>query len=125
MLADDETRVAVEALVAATYAALSDPGSDVASLFSHPDIAVAGSGRDELFTGPEEVGAAAVRVSASGLRWTPRRTTVWCRGDVAWAQVLGTVQRAGEEAVPYRTLGVFTREDDGWHWVSWGGSEPV
>lgn len=127
MIADEETRRSVQDLIDKTYAAMSTPGSDVAALFGAADIAIAGSGQGELWTGPEQVIGAATVVSSWGLRWTPEQTTVWRRGDVAWAQILGTVHVVREdmdEHVPYWTTGVFGWEGDGWHWLYWGGSEP-
>lgn len=127
MTADAETQRAVAALVETTYAAMSTPGSDVAGIFGSADIAIAGSGQGELWQGPEEVVAAATVVSSWGFRWTPQKTTVWRRGDVAWAQILGSVHvvREGvDEVVPYWTTGVFGLEGSGWRWLYWGGSEP-
>jgi hypothetical protein len=127
MVADEEAQQAVQALVEATYEAMSTPGSDVAALFGAADIAVAGSGQGELFTGPEEALAAAQAVSSAGMRWTAETVTVWRRGDVAWAQILGSVHivRPGlDEVVPYWTTGVFGLEQDRWRWLYWGGSEP-
>lgn len=127
MIADEGTRQAVQALIESTYAAMSTPGSDVAGLFGAADIAIAGSGQGELWTGPEQAVAAATVVSSWGLRWTAEKTTVWRRGDVAWAQILGSVHvvRDGvDEVVPYWTTAVFGLERDRWHWLYWGGSEP-
>lgn len=127
MIADEGTRQAVQALIESTYAAMSTPGSDVAGLFGAADIAIAGSGQGELWTGPEQAVAAATVVSSWGLRWTAEKTTVWRRGDVAWAQILGSVHvvRDGvDEVVPYWTTAVFGVERDRWHWLYWGGSEP-
>jgi hypothetical protein len=127
MIADDETRQAVLALVARTYEAMSTPGSNVAELFGAADIAIAGSGQGELWAGPEQAVAAATVVSSWGLRWTAQTTTVWRLGDVAWAQILGTVHvlRDGvDELVPYWTTAVFGLEGEQWHWLYWGGSEP-
>ncbi len=127
MIADDSTRQAIQALVDETYEAMSTPGSDVASLFGAADIAIAGSGQGELWTGPDEVVGAATVVSSWGLRWTPETVTVWRRGDVAWAQILGSVhvvRDAVDEVVPYWTTGVFGHEDGRWRWLYWGGSEP-
>ena len=127
MIADEATRQAVQALIESTYEAMSTPGSDVASLFGAADIAIAGSGQGELWSGPEEAVAAASVVSSWGLRWSAEKATVWRRGDVAWAQILGSVYVAREgldEDVPYWTTAVFGLEHDGWHWLYWGGSEP-
>jgi hypothetical protein len=127
VIADEQTAGAVRALIEETYAAMSTPGSDVAELFGAADIAIAGSGQGELWTGPEEaVGAAAV-VSSWGLAWTAGDVTIWRRDHVAWAQILGSVRviRDGvDEVVPYWTTGVFGLEDDRWRWLYWGGSEP-
>ena len=127
MLADDDTRLAIDTLVQRTYEAMSTPGSDVGALFGADDIAIAGSGQDELWTGPEEVLAAATAVSSWGLKWSADTVTVWRRGDVAWAQILGSVHVVRDdidEVVPYWTTGVFQLDEDRWRWAYWGGSEP-
>jgi hypothetical protein len=127
MTADAETCQAIRDLVATTYEAMSTPGSDVADLFGAADIAISGSGQGELWSGPQEVVPAATVVSSWGLCWAPQMTTVWRRGDVAWAQILGTVTVVREdtdEVVPYWTVGVFGLEGDRWRWLYWGGSEP-
>jgi hypothetical protein len=127
MVADEDTRREIGALVDTTYEALSTPGSSVAELFGAGDIAIAGSGQGEVWAGPDEAVAVANVVSSRGFRWTPENVTVWRRGDVAWAQILGSVHvvRDGvDELVPYRTTGVFGLDGDGWRWLYWGGSEP-
>jgi hypothetical protein len=127
VLADEETRREITALVDATYEAMSTPGSSVAELFAAGDIAIAGSGQGELWSGPNDVSAVAAAVASRGFRWTPEQVTVWRRGEVAWAQILGSVRvlRDGRgELVPYSTTGVFGREGGAWHWLYWGGSEP-
>ena len=127
MSTSDQTEQAIRALVEQTYDAMSTPGSDVSDLFGAADIAIAGSGQGELWVGPEEAVAAATFVASWGLRWSVEQLTVWSRGDVAWAQVLGSVHvvRDGQdELVPYWTTGVFTRDGERWRWVYWGGSEP-
>ncbi len=127
MIADDSTRQAIQALIEATYEAMSTPGSDVAELFGGADIAIAGSGQGELWDGPDEAVAAAAAVSSWGLRWTPETVTVWRRADVAWAQILGSVHivRDGvDEVVPYWTTAVFGLDGGRWRWLYWGGSEP-
>jgi hypothetical protein len=127
VIADEQTSGAVRALIEQTYAAMSTPGSDVADLFGAADIAIAGSGQGELWTGPEEAVGAAGVVSSWGLAWTAGDVTIWRRGDVAWAQILGSVHviRDGvDEVVPYWTTGVFGLEGDRWRWLYWGGSEP-
>lgn len=130
-MADQETELAVRALIDATYAAMSTPGSDVRALFGADDIAIAGSGQGELWNGPEAAVAAATAVSSWGLTWTADTVTVWRRGDVAWAQILGSVhvvredtRESTDEVVPYWTTGVFQRDDGTWRWAYWGGSEP-
>ena len=127
MIADEQTSDAIGALIQQTYAAMSTPGSDVAELFGAADIAIAGSGLGELWTGPEEAVGAAATVASWGLGWTTDKVTIWRKGDVAWAQILGSVRviRDGiDEAVPYWTTGVFGWEGDLWRWLYWGGSEP-
>lgn len=127
VIAEEETRRAIQDLIDTTYDAMSTPGSDVVVLFGAADIAIAGSGQGELWTGADEVVAAATVVSSWGLRWTSETTTIWQRGEVAWAQILGTVHvvRQGvDERVPYWTTGVFGLEGDRWQWLYWGGSEP-
>ena len=114
MIADEETKKSVQALIEATYEAMSTPGSDVASLFGSADIAIAGSGQGELWTGPDEVIGAATVVSSWGLGWTAE-------------EILGNVHvvRDGvDEHVPYWTTGVFGLEGGRWRWLYWGGSEP-
>lgn len=126
VIADEQTRDAVLTLIGQTYAAMSTPGSNVAELFGAADIAIAGSGQGELWTGADAVGAASV-VSSWGFRWTATDVTVWRQDDVAWAQILGSVHvvREGiDEVVPYWTTGVFGLRDDRWSWLYWGGSEP-
>jgi len=118
---------AIRALIAATYAAMSSGESGTARFFAHPDIAIAGSGQGELVAGPEMAARMAEGVTNLGYQWTPDEVTVWVRGDIAWAQILGTVtvQRDGRrEVVPYWTTGVFGREDGAWSWRYWGGAEP-
>jgi hypothetical protein len=127
MLADPETRAAIQDLVAETYRRLSTPGSDPAALLSHPDFAVAGSGLGELAYDPPDIRAMADAVSSSAFTWSVEQVTVWREGDVAWAQILGSVRTSvggAQEDVPYWTTGVFARDGDGWHWRYWGGAEP-
>jgi hypothetical protein len=127
MIADDNTRQDVRALIEATYKAMSTPGSAVAELFGASDIAIAGSGQGELWLGPDEAAAAASAVSSWGLDWTPETVTVWRQGEVAWAQILGSVhviRDGSDEVVPYWTTGVFGLQDGRWRWLYWGGSEP-
>ena len=127
MLADNETRLAIQALINLTYQALSTPESNVSDIFGADDIVIAGSGQGELWHGPEEVVAAATAVSSWGLKWTPETVTVWQREEIAWAQILGSVHVINEktdEVVPYWTTGVFGLEGGRWRWLYWGGSEP-
>jgi hypothetical protein len=127
MLADEQTSREIRALVDATYEAMSTPGSNVSEIFGADEITIAGSGQGELWSGPDEVVAAATVVSSWGFRWTAETVTVWRRGEVAWAQVLGSVhvvRGGGDELVPYRTTGVFGLDGGAWRWLYWGGSEP-
>ena len=127
MEADRETSEAVRALVERAYTAMSTPGDDVARVFGHEDMTVAGSGQGELISGPDEVISVARMIASHGQAWVPEQVKVWSRGDVAWAQILGYVEvteDAGVTQVPYWTTGVFGREADGWQWLYWGGSEP-
>jgi SnoaL-like domain len=127
VIADERTSVSIQTLVEQTYAALSTPGSDFTDIFGAADIAVAGSGQGELWTGPDDAAGAASVVASWGLRWTAHDVIVWRRGDVAWARIVGAVHvvREGlDELVPYWTTGVFGLEGDLWRWLYWGGSEP-
>lgn len=127
VLADEQTCREIETLVDATYEAMSTSGSNVAELFAASDIAIAGSGQGELWSGPDEAAPVAAAVASMGFRWIPEKVTVWRRGEVAWAQILGAVRVMHEnrdELVPYWTTGVFGRENGVWHWLYWGGSEP-
>ena len=128
MRADTHTREAIVALITETYRRLSTPGSDPAALLAHPDFAIAGSGQGELAFEHETVKGMADVVSSWGFPWIVENVTVWQQGDVAWAQILGSVttRREGvESVVPYWTTAVFARgEDDAWEWRYWGGAEP-
>lgn len=127
MTADEETRSDIVTLIEATYRALSTPGATFGELFDSPDIAVAGSGVGELFTGPEAAIALAANASSWGFDWNSETITVWRRGDVAWAQILGTIHVTRSDfdgIIPYRTTGVFGRENGRWRWLYWGGTEP-
>ena len=106
---------------------MSTPGSNPGGLFAHPDTTVAGSGQGELAYGPAIVNGMAEAVASWGLTWTPDEVRVWVEGDVAWAQILGSVHvvREGvDELVPYWTTGVFARGAAAWEWRYWGGAEP-
>ena len=128
MRADPATHAAITDLVTETYRRMSTPGSDVGALFSHPDMSGAGSGIGELSYGAEEAQGMGEYVASRGLTWTAEQTTIWQEGDVAWAQILGSVlvrRATGDETVPYMTTAVFGRADDGsWQWRYWGGAEP-
>ena len=127
MLADQDTRAAISDLVAETYRRMSTPGSDPGALMSHPDFAVAGSGLGELAYERSDVRAMADAVASWAFTWSVDKVTVWREGDVAWAQILGSVRtrRNGvEDDVPYWTTGVFAHDADSWHWRYWGGAEP-
>jgi hypothetical protein len=129
MRADLETHEAIQQLVERTYRALSVPGSELTDIFGNDDIAVAGSGLGELMHGPEDVVSVATAIAAKHMSWVPERITVWRRGDIAWAQILGYVQRRGGDSrhgsrVAYWTTGVFGATQNGWEWLYWGGSEP-
>src|SRR5436190_8183180 len=120
--ADAPTTAAIRALIEQAYKAMSTPGDDVARVFEHEDMTVAGSGLGELLYGPEQVISVARMIASHGLTWTPEHVKVWSRGDVAWAQILGYVEVTEDGAVvqvPYWTTGVFGREADGWHWLYW------
>ena len=120
-------QLAIRSLIIDTYAAMSSREPGTARFFAHPDIAIAGSGQGELVAGPEMAAQMAEGVTKLGYHWSPDDITVWVRGDVAWAQILGsvTVDRGGSvEIVPYWTTGVFGRDDGEWSWRYWGGAEP-
>lgn len=128
MRADVDTAEAIRRLVERTYAAMSAPGGDLAGIFGAKEITVAGSGQGELMHGPEQVVGVARAIATQGLLWVPVEVTVWRQSDVAWAQILGHVEKVGAdgpEQVPYWTTGVFVvGPDDEWQWVYWGGAEP-
>lgn len=125
--ADERTAADITALVKETYRRMSTPGSKPGEMFTHPDIAVAGSTVADLMYGPEVVGPVSAMIADSAFTWTPKQIMVWREGDVAWAQILGSVNArvdGVEKLVPYWTTGVFARDDKGWHWRYWGGSHP-
>ena len=128
MLDDVERdRGAIESLIAETYAALSSGHPGAERFFAHPDIAIAGSGEGELVAGPDGAAVMAAAVTRLGYRWSADDITVWIRGDVAWAQIVGTVavpKEGAADVVSYRTTGVFERDERGWGWRYWGGAEP-
>jgi hypothetical protein len=128
MRADSQTRDAIVDLITETYRRLSTPGSDAAALMSHPDFAVTGSGQGELAYDHKTIKGMADAISSWAFPWIVEDVTVWQQGDVAWAQIIGSVttRRDGvESVVPYWTTGVFARGEDGaWGWRYWGGAEP-
>jgi hypothetical protein len=127
MRADTDTQEAIVALVTETYRRMSSPRSDPAALMAHPDFAAAGSGIGELAYEAADVRGMADAVSSSAFTWSVDKVTAWQEGDIAWAQILGSVRTrrdGAEEDVPYTTTGVFARDVGGWHWRYWGGSEP-
>jgi hypothetical protein len=127
LLADKPTQYEILRLVQETYSRLSTAGGKAADLMSHPDMTVTGSGLGELAYGPEIVGQLVDGVSSFGYQWEIETVTVWQEGNVAWAQILGSIHvgRDGhQDDVPYWTTGVFAKNDQGWQWRYWGGSEP-
>ena len=127
MIADESCRTEILNLVNETYARLSTPGSNPAELMAHQEMAIAGSGIEELYYGPQEVRDLVTRAAAWGFAWTAETVTVWREGEVAWAQILGNIRttRDGKsEIVPYWTTGVFVRNSDGWQWRYFGGAQP-
>jgi hypothetical protein len=127
MEADAQTVAAIRDLVDKAYSAMSTPDGDVAGVFGHESMTVAGSGQGELLYGPEDVINVARMIASQGLTWVPEQVKVWCRDDVAWAQILGyveVIENGSPAQVPYWTTGVFGRETDGWRWLYWGGAEP-
>jgi SnoaL-like domain len=127
MITDEATRESLNTFIARGLDKLSTPGSDVADTFSDPNIAIAGSGLDEYFMGPDEARSGMTWVSTLNLRWQPRVVVSWMCGDIAWAQIRMDVHKtkdAGTEIVEYVMTGVFGRDGDGWSWLYWGGGEP-
>ncbi len=127
MIADELCRSEILALVNETYFRLSTPGSNPGELMAHEEMAIAGSGLGELVYGPEVANQMATAVASWGFTWTADTAKIWREGDVAWAQILGSVHvtRDGkDDLVPYWTTGVFVKGLSGWQWRYWGGSEP-
>ena len=127
MIADESCRTEILTLVNETYARLSKLGSNPGELMAHPDIALAGSEIGELVYGSEAVQDLVTRATEWGFTWTAETVKVWREGEVAWAQILGSIciARDGKnEIVPYWVTGVFARQSDRWQWRYWGGSEP-
>lgn len=127
LMADGREKRSLHDHIAASLAALSTPGSNIAAFFSDPDIAISGSGLNELFTGPEAAKEGVEWVAGLGLQWKLRSVVSWMRGDIAWAQVridVTTEEGGNEVEVPYMMTGVFARIPGGWRWLYWGGSEP-
>jgi hypothetical protein len=116
MEADAGTTAAIRALIEQAYKAMSTPGDDVAGVFGHEDMTVAGSGQGELLYGPEQVIGVARMIASRDLTWVPEQVKVWSRDDVAWAQILGYVEVSEDGAVaqvPYWTTGVFVAKPIG------------
>ena len=127
MLASEDVRSSVEAIIRDTYSRLSTPGSQFADLFCDPDLTIVGSGQGELFAGPDIACRAAAGLATAGFDWDPGDITVWEHGTVVWAQIHGTTtvnRDDGPESVPYFTTAVFGSVDGTWRWKFWGGSEP-
>jgi hypothetical protein len=127
MIAERSTYEGILQLVQDTYARLSTPDSNAESLFTHPDISLAGSEVDELFYGPEAVTDLVKKASTWRWRWELEKVTVGQEGNVAWAQILASIFSKGvaqENQLNYWTTGVFVKEGSGWQWRYWGGSEP-
>lgn len=127
MKADDLCRTEILALVHETYSRLSTPGSNPGELFAHADMALSGSELGELVYGPEDAQDLAMRAVSLGLTWICEQVTVWREGDGAWAQILGSIKMPHQDddrQVPYWNISVFARDEEGWHWRYWGGSEP-
>ena len=127
MLANGDVRHTVETIIRDTYSRLSTPGSQFADLFFDPDLMIVGSGVGELFAGPDIACSAGAGLATAGFGWDPGEITVWSQGDVAWAQIHGTVDvdnDTGRESVPYFTTAVFACVESVWRWKYWGGAEP-
>jgi hypothetical protein len=94
---------------------------------SHPDFAVAGSGLASWHTTTRRSRDGRRVVSSWGFL-DRRDVTVWQQGDVAWAQILGSVRtrRDGVESdVPYWNTGCSpARKTAILAWRYWGGAEP-
>jgi hypothetical protein len=127
MIAEPSTYEEILQLVQDTYARLSTPDSNAEALFTHPDIALAGSEVDELLYGPEAVAGLVKKASTWRWRWELEKVTVWQEGNVAWAQILASIFPSGsaqENQITYWTTGIFVKGSQGWQWRYWGGSEP-
>ncbi|MCX6432997.1 MAG: nuclear transport factor 2 family protein [Actinomycetota bacterium] len=127
MQANADVHSAIESIIRDTYSRLSTPGSQFTDLFCDPDLMIVGSGLGELFAGPDIACRAGAGLATAGFRWNPGDITVWSHGEVAWAQIHGTVdldKGTGLESVPYYTTAVFACVDGLWRWKYWGGAEP-
>jgi ketosteroid isomerase-like protein len=127
VIADDACRDEIVVLVNETMTRLSIPDSILGELFTHPDMTIVGSRVGEFYQGQASVQALAKSATNWGFTWTCEEIVVWREGDVAWAQILLSIDRASDEnheTVPYRIVGVFAFENGSWHWRHWGGSQP-
>lgn len=127
MIADVVCRDEITALVHETMKRLSTSDPDLGKLFAHPDMTIVGSRVGEFYQGQESVQALAESATTWGFTWMCDEIIVWCEGDVAWAQILLSIDRPPQEnheTVEYRITGVFALDKDGWHWRHWGGSQP-
>lgn len=127
MIADVVSRDEISALVQETLKRLSTPDSDLGELFTHPDMTIVGSRVGEFYQGQASVQALAKSATTWGFKWTCDEIIVWREGNLAWAQILLSIERPPQEnheTVAYRITGVFALDKDGWHWRNWGGSQP-
>lgn len=126
-IVDASTRESLNNFIASGLDALSTPNSNVRDYFSDPNVAIAGSGLDEYFIGPEAARSGMTWVTTLNLRWEPRVIESWMHGDIAWAQVRMDVHKTEDDVtqiVQYVMTGVFQLKADGWVWLYWGGGEP-
>lgn len=127
MISDTETRDSLNAFITEVLQGFSTPGSDVAKYFADPDVAIAGSGLNEYFMGPEAVQEGVTWVTTLNIRWEPRIVVSWMRTDIAWAQIRidgHTLENGEPTVVQYVATGIFQRHGDSWIWLYWGGGEP-
>lgn len=127
MIADANSRDEIAVLIHETFTRLSTPGSDLGELFTHLDMTIAGSRLGEFHQGQGAIQGLAKSATSWGFTWTCEEATVWREGDVAWTQILVSIEqpaREKHETVRYRITGVFAKEKDGWQWRHWGGSQP-
>lgn len=127
MIAEDAIRDEIAGLVRETMHRLSTADPALGQLFAHPDMTIVGSRVGEFYQGQDSVQALAKSATTWGFKWNLDEIIVWREGDLAWAQILLSVERAPDEnhaIVPYRIAGVFSRDKAGWKWRHWGGSQP-